>query len=40
VLFPDNKARNFTRSAVVETDEPLAEWSNLTADESAGEGES
>jgi hypothetical protein len=28
VLFPDHKARDFRRTAVVETDQPLAEWKN------------
>ncbi len=30
VLFPGEKARDFSRSAVVETDRPLAEWSATT----------
>jgi hypothetical protein len=28
VLFPGDQARNFSRSAVIETDEPLAEWNH------------
>jgi hypothetical protein len=35
VLFPGDKPRNFLRSAVVETNQPLAEWSNQQPSEDA-----
>lgn len=42
VLFPDEQARDFSRSAVVETDRPLTEWSakNGRSKNAANRGES
>jgi hypothetical protein len=35
VLFPGNKARNFLRTAVVETEQPLLEWSQDQTEKSS-----